>query len=223
MKTVLLVSGGLDSFIAYHYLIDGGYTVLPLHVNYKGKYSNKELKVVRRLFPDLIIDNSLDFTGQEYGEKAFLKNRNAYFALLGSKYSNSICMAGLKDDNVGDKSPEAFIQMEKLLTEINGEVYAVFSPFWRMEKEEIIKWYINQKLSLSDLIKTTSCYHPTFDYCGECPSCFRKYCALLSNNIEYIIPPFINFDLAKKYKDNLDKYSIKRQSSILHACESLGV
>jgi len=224
MKTVLLVSGGLDSFIAYHYLKEDDYDVIPLHVNYKGKYSDKELNVVRNLFPDLIVDNSLNFQGQEIGEKAFLKNRNAFFALLGSKYSNSICMAGLKDDNVGDKSPDAFIQMENLLTEINGEVYAVFSPFWRMEKEEVLAWYIAKKLPISELMLTTSCYHPTLEYCGVCPSCFRKYCAFLTNKIDYLIPKFTNLNLARKYLKNLNQYSsTSRQDSIVKACEIMGV
>ncbi len=53
MKTVLLVSGGLDSYIAYYYLIKDGYEVLPLHINYQGIYSNKELSVVEELFPNV--------------------------------------------------------------------------------------------------------------------------------------------------------------------------
>lgn len=223
MKTVLLVSGGLDSFIAYHYLIDDGYEVVPVHINYNGSYSSKELNIVQRLFPNVIIDNSINLAGQEFGEKAFLKNRNAYFALIGSTYSTSICMAGLKDDNVGDKSPEAFIKMENLLTEINPETYSVFSPFWRMEKEEVLSWYIQQKLSVSDLMKTTSCYHPTLDYCGVCPSCFRKYCAFVSCGIDYAIPLFTNHNLALQYLVNLSKYSDSRQKSICRACDELGV
>lgn len=223
MKTALLVSGGLDSFVAYHYLKKEGYELFPLHINYKGKYSGKELKIVRWLFPNIVVDDSLDFEGQEQGDKAFLKNRNAFFALLASKYSRSICMAGLKDDTVGDKSPEAFLQMENLLTEINGEKYTVFSPFWRKEKEEIVRWYLDQKLHMDDLQKTTSCYHPTSLYCGTCPSCFRKYCAFLSNKIDHTIPEFTNQALVLEYKANLNKYSATRQISILAACAKLGV
>jgi 7-cyano-7-deazaguanine synthase in queuosine biosynthesis len=223
MKAVLLVSGGLDSYVAYHYLTKDGYEVLPLHINYKGKYSNKEQDVVNELFPGIKIDRSLNFFGQEEGEKAFLKNRNAFFALVASKYGHSICMAGLKDDNVGDKSPSAFITMENLLTELNGEVYSVFSPFWRMEKEEVLKWYINEKLSIPDLLQTTSCYHPTEYFCGECPSCFRKYCAFVSNGIEYTLPDFTNNALAREYKIHIANYSETRQNSIHLACELMGV
>jgi len=223
MKTVLLVSGGLDSFIAYHYLVKDGYEVLPLHINYQGIYSDKELSVVEELFPNVRIDNSLDFFGQEIGEKAFLKNRNAFFALIGSKYGNSICMAGLKDDNVGDKSQTAFLRMQELLDEINTGDHHVFSPFWGMEKEEIVKWFMEEQLSLKELCLTTSCYHPELNFCGKCPSCFRKYCAFVSNDIGDYIPAFTNFDLALEYKTNIFKYSMKRQASILRACKVLGV
>jgi len=222
-KIVLLVSGGLDSFVAYHYLKKDGYEVLPLHINYNGKYSLKEHIIVLNMFPGILIDHSLNFYDQEVGEKAFLKNRNAFFTLVASKYGNRICMAGLKDDNVGDKSPEAFIQMENLLTEINGEIYSVFSPFWRMEKEDVIRWYIEEDLPISELIKTTSCYHPKEFFCGKCPSCFRKYCAFVSNGIDSYIPVFLNHELAERYMEHLPEYSKTRQISITRACEKLGV
>jgi len=224
-KIVLLVSGGLDSFIAYHYLRDDGYEIIPLFIDYNGIYSKKELKIVENLFPEsiLVIDGTLNFKGEETGEKAFLKNRNAYFALVASKYGKIICMAGLKDDNIGDKSPEAFIKMQDLLSEINGEYYEVFSPFWRMEKEQIIDWYISHKLPLSELLKTTSCYHPKYLFCGECPSCFRKYCAFVSNELEELIPIFLNKKMAYDYLKRSYEYSTNRQISIQKACEKLGV
>jgi len=226
LKCVLLVSGGLDSYIGYHYLKKDGYKVKPLFVNYGGKYSEKEKVVVQKLFPDLIIDNCLNFYGEDSGEKAFIKNRNAYLALVASKYSNAICMAGLKDDNVGDKSPEAFVKMSALLTEINNDTkygYIVFSPFWRKTKADILHWYLSAGLSVTNLLMTTSCYHPTATYCGECPSCFRRYCAFVSAGVPNFIPMFRNTIMAEEYFNKKDSYDAERSESIKKACAELGI
>jgi len=223
MKTILLVSGGLDSYIAYKYLEENNCKLLPLFIDYKGLYTSKELKHAKELFPDLIIDNSLDLSGQELTPKAFIKNRNAYFVLVGSKYGHIIAMGGLKDDNVGDKSPLAFLKMQELLNEINPDIYKVFSPFWRMTKSEIIEWYIQSGNHIEVLLKTTSCYHPTELYCGECPSCFRKYCAFFDNGLGYLLPGFNNLALVKKYVETITFYDSARQKSILGVAEYLGV
>lgn len=220
----LLVSGGLDSYIAYHYLREiHARLVRPIFIQYSGKYSKKEQKVCEEIFDGLKIVNTLNFSGEETGEKAFIKNRNAYFALIGSNFSNEICMAGLKDDNVGDKSKNAFLHMSNLLNEINtdGLDYRVFSPFWEMEKAEIIEWYIGKKYSIEDLLTTTSCYHPTKHFCGECPSCFRKFCAFAYNGIAHVLPRFTNKKMADEYNEKAytGVYTKIRSKSIMRAYE----
>ncbi len=227
-KIVLLVSGGLDSFIAWKYLNHVDCTVLPLFINYHGKYTDKELSVCEELYgEELIIDeDTLNFSDKEYGEKAFIKNRNIYLALVASNYGYNICMAGLKDDNVGDKSPEAFTSITNLLNTVNSTdkfTYNVMSPFWNKEKSEIVEWYVNSGFPEGLLLRTTSCYHPHKHYCGECPSCFRKYCALISNGIN--IPPFRNKKLAKEYlcKAIFGVYTPKRKKSIKTSCKFIDV
>lgn len=220
---ILLVSGGIDSFIAAKYLEQNRYSARYLYIDYHGKYTKKELKICKNLYPTLEVNTSLNFKGMEQGEKAFIKNRNAYFALIGSNYGKTIVIAGLKDDNVGDKSREAFIQMQNLLSEINGEDYAVISPFWRKTKSDIIKWYIENNFNIMDLLQTTSCYHSTETYCGRCPSCFRKWCAFNDNEIASYLPEFKNIELVQQYVKNVSNYDKERQGSILRAASNLGV
>lgn len=223
---ILLVSGGLDSYIACRYLEEVGEACIiePLFINYSGKYTTKELEVCKQLYGKLTIDCTLNFIDKEIGEKAFIKNRNAYFALIASNYGNEIVMGGLKDDKVGDKSPAAFLAMENLLNTNNSDSrYSVFSPFWRKTKSDIIKWYINSGFAIDDLLQTTSCYHPTEHFCGKCPSCFRKWCAFSDNGISHHLPTFNNNEMVKKYLDNIESYDIERQRSIKDAAEKLGV
>ncbi len=224
MDIVLLVSGGLDSYIAKTYLEFNGDVVIPLFINYHGRYTAKEKKICLELYPNLKINNSLYLGRFEYGEKAFIKNRNIYFALIASNYGQNICMAGLQDDNVGDKSPEAFNKMQDVLSEVNVKTYSVFSPFWRKTKTQIIDWYLrSSNLPIKTLVKTTSCYHPTKLFCGECPSCFRKWCAFQDNHISSYLPSFTNKNLVHKYIKNLKLYDQARQKSILSSAKIMGV
>ena len=108
MKDILCVSGGLDSYVAWHYLDKP----TAIFFNAQHRYAEKEEKVVNELFPDLIVDESLVLTENEVGEKAYIHCRNLLFAIQASHYlpdeGGTVWMAGLKDDVVGDKSPEAF-------------------------------------------------------------------------------------------------------------------
>lgn len=220
---ILLVSGGLDSFIASKYLEKHNNYPKHLYIDYRGKYTTKELAVCQDLYQNLQVDSSLDFRGMERGTKSFIKNRNAHFALVGSNYDKIIVMAGLLDDNVGDKSQEAFKKMGDLLSEINTGEYQVISPFWRKTKSDIIKWYLDNDFPITDLLDTTSCYDPTELFCGKCPSCFRKWCAFNDNDISSHLPDFKNLPLVKKYTLTLSRYTKERQESILKAAADLGV
>lgn len=216
---IILVSGGLDSYIGYHYLKKLRKNVTPLFIDYRGSYTSKEKNVCRILFKDLIIDNSLNLHDLEKGEKAFIKNRNAYFALVASQYDTYIAMGGLKDDNVGDKSPLAFIKMAELLNTINEKTHYVFSPFWRKTKTDIIEWYLQNGYSINDLLQTTSCYDSILHFCGKCPSCFRKWCAFNSLGLSNHLPKFINKHLVRQYISEIKNYDPVRQDSIVKAAK----
>jgi len=222
---IILVSGGLDSYIACRYLEEdnSGYILKALFIDYHGKYTKKEKAVCERLYPKLLVDDTLNFNNIESGKKAFIKNRNAYFALIASNYGERIVMGGLKDDNVGDKSPESFLAMERLLNTIDTKnQYSVISPFWRKTKSDIIKWYLEYGFDVEDLLQTTSCYHPTEHFCGKCPSCFRKWCAFSDNNIAHYLPTFKNKELVETYLNNIKSYDLQRQQSIKDAAKKMG-
>ena len=55
---ILLFSGGIDSFVAWHYL-NKPKTV---YFNLQSRYSLREISVVKKLIPTTIIDNSLNLS-----------------------------------------------------------------------------------------------------------------------------------------------------------------
>lgn len=210
-KMILLFSGGIDSYAAWHYLNKPQ----TLYIDAKTKYSEKEIKVVRRLVPDTLIDTSLDLHDREQGEKAYVPFRNLLFACLAAKYSDTIVIAGVKDDVVSDKNEKIFGQFTKLLSKLENRDIRVESPFWDMTKSEVVEWFLKTVPGARYLIhETTSCYHPTKTYCGACPSCFRKWCALWDNGLKTdFFDKELMYDYYKAAKSG--KYDRKRNKSII--------
>ncbi len=193
-KTILLFSGGLDSFIAWHYL-----NCPPvLFLNASQSYVKKELKAVKyfaRKYRKMkvYIDSSLDLSLWEE-KNHYIPYRNVFFSMIGSLYAPKVYLVGIKGDSVDDNNPIATKNMSKFFINFNANKNInITSPFYNMSKSQIVKWYLEQKLPIQDLLKTRSCYNKnTSGQCGKCSSCFRRWVALENNNIkeEYDSPPW---------------------------------
>lgn len=223
LDRILLLSGGIDSYIAWHYLNKPATIYFPLGT----PYTDKEMKVVMAMDAEIIFDFSLEHLGeQQVGEKAYIPYRNLYLAMEASKYSDNIVIAGIKGDDVSDKTEAIFAEFSALLSKLENRTITVSSPFWNMTKEDIVNWYIDtvpgkEQIDLVD--ETVSCYSISKEnYCGACPSCFRKWCALV-NSGEYSVK-FNNLDLMNSYySDALEgKYIPERNQSILQAVRRFG-
>lgn len=217
---ILLLSGGIDSFVAYHYL-NKPKTV---YFNLGTPYTEKEIKVVKQMDPSIIIDNSLVELGKtQIGDKAYIPYRNLYLAMRASQYDNDVVIAGIKGDDVSDKNESIFKLFSNMLSHLERRAITVTSPFWEMTKEQIVAWYLENKPSTIDLFSgTVSCYSEKEEtYCGECPCCFRKWAALVNNGFDI---PFHNPHLMDDYKQSAEegRYVPERNEAILSALKIVG-
>ena len=159
-ERILLFSGGLDSYIAWHFL-EKPKTV---YFNLKTSYSDYEIRVEKELIPDTIIDNSLNLASRQdsNSDAAFIPMRNLYLAMLACKYGDEIIICGLKDDCVVDKTPESFDICSGFLSTLNNKQIRVISPFWEMSKADIVKWYLEEYHGdTAKLSKTITIFLPT--------------------------------------------------------------
>ena len=212
---ILLFSGGIDSFVAYHYL-DKPKTV---YFDLNTPYSDKEIKTIKKLIPSTIIDKSLSLGDRQIGEKAYIPFRNLYLAMLAVKYSNDVVIVGIKDDLVSDKNKDIFEEFSDLLSKLEQRSIKVLSPFWDLTKYQIVKWYL-ENIRDNKLLDTVSCYSEIGgNYCGECSSCFRKWNAFVSNGIP--IDFYNNELMGEYYQAALDgKYIKERNESIIGAIDA---
>ena len=214
-ERILLFSGGIDSFVAWHYLNKPQ----TLYFDIDSRYSLKERTVVSNLIPGTIIDESMCLGDREVGEKAYIPFRNLFFALQATKYSDNIYIAGLADDMVSDKNEEIFDQWSAMMTQMEERPIKVMSPFWGMTKSEVVTWYRDYVGNVQPLLGTTSCYNPTEHYCGKCPSCFRKWSAFMENGIKL---EFHNILLMQEYVKKAEQgfYHPKRCKEIITSVQT---
>jgi 7-cyano-7-deazaguanine synthase in queuosine biosynthesis len=214
---ILLFSGGVDSFVAWYWL-GKPQTV---YFDLKTKCAEKEKKFVQEIRPNIIIDQTLDLHAREIGQNAYVPFRNLLIASQAAWYSDIIYIIGLKDDKVLDKNEAAFNAISHTLSKLEGRPIKVLSPFWNMTKANVVKWYLeNVNSNPEQLLKTVSCYsNESTNYCGFCPSCFRKWNAFRANGIDI---KFYNDDLMEDYyqRAKAEEYIPERNESIIREIDA---
>lgn len=213
---VVMVSGGVDSTLCWHKT--GG---IPVFFDLNQPYVEKEKQAVARLFGDALVSVKIDNEVAGTAMNPFIPARNLFFASYAAMRFNAdeIYMAGLKDDNVVDKSPEAFEEMSKILTWFSKKPVKVLSPFWQRTKGQIIADFLDGGGDPQVLLDTVSCYDGEgLSHCGKCPACFRRWVALESNGVK--AGP-IDRGIAIRYLAKIHDYDIDRRNRTFIALRPL--
>jgi len=218
---ILLFSGGLDSFIAYHYLNKPK----TLYVNLQHRYAVHEIEKVKELIPDTIIDDRL-FLGDWEEKDANIPLRNAFLTMIASNHADDIVLVVQRGEmEIPDRSPFFFNNFAEHLSFLHGKRITLTSPFFTMTKTDMVKWYLDGGLDPNILLKTRSCYSPTDKPCGNCSACFRRWVAFFNNDIHETMEQAIEyFDGLKKYVDKLERgmYEKRRTDETLLALKKAG-
>lgn len=214
---ILCFSGGIDSFVAYHYLKEPP----TIYFDIGSPYAQKEINNVMKIAPNTIIDRTFPFLGEDDTEddNAYIPYRNLFFAMRASYYDPHVVIAGVKDDQVSDKNERVFREFSCMLSSLEGKEIRVTSPFWDLTKADVVRWFIENMAHPHAILSTVSCYsEEDTTYCGRCRCCFRKWNALVLNGFEVA---FHNKEMAIGYKEAAlsDKYIPERNEGILEALE----
>lgn len=223
MLRVILVSGGIDSYCAWHHYTscgDGDINI-PVFIDYGQSYVEKEMGACRKLFENVSILSVGKIKSGQNKDNPFIPARNLAFASLIAMIYNpdEIVMGGLRDDNVIDKSPEAFAEMSTIISKHSGKSINIISPFWTMSKGEVVEQYLKNNGSVGTLKMCISCYEGDDGHCNDCPACFRRFVALASNGIDCDVPSRRMIGL---YLKKIHKYDLDRQSRTFIALKRAG-
>jgi len=205
---VVLLSGGIDSYLAYRMseTMDGH--TIPMFVNYGQPYLSKELLAVQALIPkDLLVVVEADLVSKQLDNVPTLHQqeifgRNLLLAFYGALLGDEVWLSALETEMnptaVKDKQPEFLSMTSALLTFLmKGKRLEtkVCTPFSELSKTEIItEGLLNWGVTSEELMTTVSCYHETHSHCGECSTCFKRWIAMSNHDIEedYATNPWEN-------------------------------
>jgi len=215
---VNLVSGGIDSTVMQY--MYPGHT--PVFVDYGQPYAAAEEATCRGLFDKRLV-KIVAKRKERLSNNIFVPARNLMLAAVVTAQlaPDEIWMAGLRDDKVVDKTPEAFARMSEVISSVAGKQVKVHSPFWSLSKGEIVEAYLAEGHDAEVLRRQTfSCYRRVHfgTNCLDCPACFRKFVALVTNGIE--MQPLCR-RICDEYLGKLHLYDKDRQARIIIAMKCI--
>lgn len=196
-KVVLLYSAGADSTAAGLKLLEQGFTVFPLFIDYgqtavlaetflaKTTASKLGFKSCRFLKTDLLeqLTKSRLLGGKPTGDKdAWVPGRNTLFMVIAAIYAKQIDADGLGvgytlDDNFvfGDNDYFHHLAVEEIMSKSFLQPMRVFLPLMSMSKKEVLKMLQERKL----LDLTVSCWNAKLKNgkiisCHRCANCIER-------------------------------------------------
>lgn len=205
----IMYSGGLDSFISYHYALKQGFSPLCLFVDMGHPYAEKEWNAIMSIPEDIrppveklkMTDLYTLISSRLHNQ--IIPSRNVMLATIGAMFSPRVWINALDGEQNGkehDKSERYFEDTSKLLSFTNEAFQTetiIESPFANMSKAETIKWALDNGIPKEHLFATSSCYDDTFKKCGTCLTCYKRKTAFLLNGIDE--PGYENNPLASEY------------------------
>jgi len=201
-NSVILFSGGFDSFCALLYALDRGWKPLLLWVGFGQKNEAIEEKVVEKAakkFNQKLLIIKVDL--KNYIEKGWqgwsyiIPARNFMFATFAaailsySKYYKNRIIIGVTEEEINnpnpgtDKCPYFFQYSSNLFCKFYKKDIKLITPFKFISKTELATHWRNTWLKKYkiDPRETTSCYYGIS--CGECNACFKRSVAFLAGGI----------------------------------------
>lgn len=247
-KIAVLVSGGLDSFVAYHSAVRevGKENVFAIHVDLGQPYAEKErtaieksnikcinveCKILGTVLPEL------------KDEDWIIPGRNLLLVCLASMKAPIVYLSALGTETTyesrsHDKSERFYEDISKVLTYVMDYEYKsdviVRTPFESMSKTTMIEYALKVlNLTKEQLCSTSSCYDSTRYFCGKCVACFNRWVAMSNNGIQepyendpwkfkYSLDTFKNVKRAVNEND-YSHYSKIRVYEILEAYKKVGM
>jgi 7-cyano-7-deazaguanine synthase len=201
MKTVIALSGGMDSVTLLYDLLSQGHQVFPIFFDYGQKHKHKEwplaeyhaaqngliLRKTEAFFfyqiPSALTSDDVAIPTGHYESLEMKKNvvpgRNMLFATLMAIHACRVGASGIAlaahagDYAVYADCREDFFNplKETIRIATEGHVHRVLTPYLHIRKKEIVA--IGKSLNV-DYSKTWSCYQGGSKPCGKCGACVER-------------------------------------------------
>lgn len=199
-KSVVLLSGGLDSTTLTYYLEKEGRKVYPVIFYYKQKHDREvqaalatcsklnlpceviNLDVLSRLAPSALTRDSIAIPEGHYEAESMkatvVPNRNMVFLSLATSYAigigaEEVAYAAHSGDHTiyPDCRPEFIDRMSEAISLCDDSKISLVTPFKSFSKKEILELGLGLGVDYS---LTWSCYKGRRKACGKCGTCIER-------------------------------------------------
>lgn len=221
-KLGLLMSGGLDSYIAWHYAqkVEGWRPedIMCVYIDIGNPYADKEKKAIESFREEGIDTKYLtceilkpEFGNMPDNENIWIPGRNLTLAtIMASIGADEIWICALKGEMhqfATDKNETFFKMATKTLSYVHSKFkdeVIVKTPFENMSKLDIVKWALDNGVSKEQILRTSSCLSGEEGNCGNCMVCVRRYGIFKQLGLEekYNQDP-LKSEVGKKYLQQL--------------------
>jgi len=163
-RLVIMLSGGLDSSVAYHYALNKGFNkdeIVCIWFDLNQPYNTKEKESLDKIgIPyetiklDLIQEKFNNIPTKDHPNQ-IIPGRNLIMATIAASFGERIWMMALDGEThmntiERDKSTKFFQDTTNLLTyifNVKRDITVLESPFMNMSKTDIVKWAIDHGVS----------------------------------------------------------------------------
>ncbi|MBI3292115.1 MAG: 7-cyano-7-deazaguanine synthase [Elusimicrobia bacterium] len=239
-RVVVMLSGGLDSYLAYRWAQAQGRDVLGVWADLGQPYREKEYTAVQalgvsaRVVPCGILRT--EWGNMPTPEKQIIRARNGLLALIGALFGQEVWIVALDGEMhpyMLDKNAAFFEASGRYFGQIIGEPITVATPFADKTKADLVRWALGQGITPEEMSRSVTCYDPSQKACGRCSACFKRWMAMELNGVHeaYDSKPWES-EWAKGYipkvaealrSGNHDHYSRKRCEETLAALKLVGI
>ena len=209
-KSIVLLSGGLDSLVALGAYKDEYGIDLALTFDYGQKSVEYEIDASKKICEyykinnkiikldwlgditqtSLVSDNDIpteDLGTKDSAQKVWVPNRNGLFLNIAAAFADSygydyIIFGANKDEGATfpDNTEEFRGMISKVFEFSTLQKPKVIAPLINYTKDDIVKIAIDKSIPLEYV---RSCYTSSVTHCGKCESCNHLKNALLNNNV----------------------------------------
>ncbi|MEC3978912.1 hypothetical protein [Amycolatopsis sp. H20-H5] len=158
-REILLCGGGIDSFVAWHYLGKPQALYFDLGDRNRDQEYRALDTLARRHGIRLPVSRELDLGSWEL-QDGVIPLRHLHLAVLACHRADTVWCIAVKGNLGADRSSAAFERLSKLISEVAGRDIRIDSPFRDMTKTEVVHWYVDQSLPVDDLLQVQQLRSP---------------------------------------------------------------
>lgn len=171
---IILLSGGLDSYISYRLFAPDYH---PVFVDTGAKYAALDYAAALAQVPHLQLLKMPTLTEHSDG---LVPHRNLILlALVANRFACSeIMVSAPKGELVADQQPAFYRKVSRLLG------ITISNPAGRYTKSGLVRQALALGVSTTELLQTRSCYSDAATPCGVCSACIKRAIAFGNSGID---------------------------------------